>query len=202
MTPKKVAAWEKILDAERNTLNPAAPSVRVFAAERLTEWCNRYPGFVLARRGGGSEFLSYEAWGKSATSKTRQYVSPKAWDEPKMYVKKHVDFANLADDACLVIRGIAGVGKTRFVYETLGQIFGISNLCVYSSTEQAVLKAATLLANSSEKRAVIVADECLNETRKKLNDILSGHRDRVRVVAMNNAHERIVRGPPLPLHPV
>lgn len=31
MTPKKVAAWEKILDAERNTLNPAAPSVRVFA---------------------------------------------------------------------------------------------------------------------------------------------------------------------------
>lgn len=113
-------------------INPAAPLAKVYAADTLARWCSRYPGLVLSYH-GIEGFHTYESWSKNVTRATAVYVPAKAWAGPGEYVKKHLDFTDTPTEACLLIRGPAGVGKTRFVYETIGAIPGIRNLCLYSS---------------------------------------------------------------------
>jgi len=189
ITAKKAAEWESVLDAERQKINPAAPKPRVYGAEKIAAWCSSYPALVLNRR-GVEGFSAFATWGSNITAATPKYVSEKNWEATADHLRQHVDFNRPASQACVVLHGRAGVGKTRLVYEILNGVPGVESLCLYSIDEDAVKRLASLVAGDKQMRLIIVADECLNDTRQKLEAQLVGHLDRVRVIAINNARER------------
>lgn len=189
ITADKANEWEGWLNEECQKVNSNAPKPRVYGSEKISTWCSGYPALVLSRR-GAEGFSPLAIWGKSITAATPKYVSEKKWAGAADHLRQHVDFSHSASEVCVVVHGRAGVGKTRFVFETLMSVPGIESLCMYSMDEEAVKRLAVLVANQGEMRVIIVADECLNDTRQKLEAHLSGHLDRVRIVAINNARER------------
>jgi vacuolar-type H+-ATPase subunit F/Vma7 len=104
-------------------------------------------------------------------------------------VKQHLDFSFSPNEVCLPVRGDAGVGKTRCIFETVNRIDGAHQLCVYTNDETAVLNFAYDISSNAQINVIIVADECLNKTRQHLDEILGGVKNRVRVVAINNTDE-------------
>jgi hypothetical protein len=53
---------------------------------------------------------------------------------------------------------------------------------------------AYTLASDPSLKAILVADECLLRTRQQLEDLLTGHRDRIRVICIDNSGDRPISG--------
>ena len=67
---------------------------------------------------------------------------------------------------------------------------GAGGRVVYTRDEAAASRVAHYLANEAGARAVLVADECGAAVRRQLEATLGGHRERVRVIAVDNTFVR------------
>jgi hypothetical protein len=125
---------------------------------------------------------------------TPNYVPNPAWQPIREQILRHVDFhpSSNPNDACLTVGGAAGVGKTRLVFETLGDFLGAPGLVVYAADEQAAKQVATAIANTPDQSAILVADECTPATQYFLNEQLRGHVRRLRVICLDNTGQRLV----------
>ncbi len=189
--PNKKSEWEKILDEEITQINPNAPKPKILTAENLAEWASQYPSIIV--KFFQPQFinsLAFEDWGKNITSLTSEYVEVNLWASIKQKIIDHIDFKNAPNTVILPIQGEAGVGKTRFVYETLLSIQGVKNLVLYAIDKKA-LDLAYPLAREQQAKTILVADECLPQTQAEIKNILSGVTDRVRVICIDNSGERI-----------
>lgn len=185
-SPKR-AEWETELLALVRAIRSDAPQPRVVTADDLATWANRYPGVVLSTffRGSDRDVLHLEAWAKNARDATGIFVPVPQWAAIRDEIARHVDLTAAVPSAVRTMQGDAGVGKSRLVFEVVSEMPGATGLVVYA-LEDAVLSIARHLANDPEARAVLVADECQADTRLQLAKLLDGHRERVRVVAIDN----------------
>lgn len=191
LTPTQKSKWEDILDDEIARINPNAPKSKVITASDLATWANQYPAIVV--RFFQPQFvnsLALEDWGKNITELTSEYVEVNLWNSIKQQIVEHTNFNNAPNTAILSIQGEAGVGKTRFVYETLLSIESSKNFVLYAIDKKA-LDIAYPLAREREAKTILIADECLPQTQAELKNILGGVKDRIRVVCIDNSGERI-----------
>ncbi len=194
--------WESRLTQAARAIRADTPEARIVSADDIAEWASRYPGLVLKYflPGLGHSILHLEAWKKNALDATRQFVDVPDWQSARETLTRHVSLSAPAVQAVVSLQGEAGVGKTRLVYEVVAALQGAEALVVYSSDEDAAIRVATALANDESTRAVLVADECGLEAKLRLEDILRGHRNRVRVVGIDNTGQRTLgQGPELVL---
>lgn len=192
ITPEKKKKWEEFLDQCIRKINPDAPEAKILTADDLAWWANQFPPIVVRyfRPLLSGYCFHLETWKNNITSLTPTYVPVPAWDDISKRIKQHVDFAAQVPDAVLSISGEAGVGKTRLVYECLAHFENAKNLVVYTYDDKSALELARLLANDPNIFAILVADECGVEARMRLNELLRGSRNRVRVIAIDNSGER------------
>jgi len=188
LTPEKKQEWESELTRLAREIHPDAPNVIVIAADDLEAWANRFPAVVLRffRHELQWKAIHLDAWRMNARSTTREFVSVPDWEPVQQAIKRHVNMADTPAEAVLPIQGLAGVGKTRIVFETLGNMPEMEGLVLYTIDDQHAREIALAIANESSLHAVLVADECPVETRIQLAAVLHGHRARVRVVAIDN----------------
>jgi hypothetical protein len=191
MPPSTKQAWQEEFAQWARAIAPDARMPAVLNAGDLAAWANRYPA-ILARHFAhrvAPNAMHIDSWGASIRNLTPDYVRVPDWENVEVALGGHANFQHNPADPAFVIQGEAGVGKTRLTYETLARL-PEARLLVYTLDPAAAVEMAYRLANDPALRAIVVSDECDVEARYRLNSILQGHRNRIRVVAIDNTGTR------------
>jgi len=198
MPVREQEQWAQWLTTCVREINPAAPPAIVITADHLAIWANRFPPLVAIFAGGRLHELAQhlKSWGESARYPTPDYIPVPEWDAIRVSIREYVRISTVPQDPVLAVQGVAGVGKTRLVYEVLAEEPGLESLVYYTSDERAAQEIARHLANDASQTAVIVADECSLEARMSLAYIVQGHLGRIRVISIDNSGARAPSGAP------
>lgn len=183
--PPEIERKEAVLADAQRSINQEAPLPRLLTASRLASWVNKYPALILTyfHPGYMGNFLDLNTWKKNITWITPTFLLADEWKTTFNDLRRYVDFSVTPASVPFLLKGEAGVGKTRLVFESLASIPGSEGLVIYCTDEQE--SCAGQLAMSQEVRAILVADECDVQTRENVKSTLVGFKDRVRVVAIN-----------------
>jgi hypothetical protein len=192
MVATKQTDWEDILTRAARRINPQAPEARVVTASQLTSWANKYPPLIPAcfPRDPGP-VLFFEAWAPSITKATPEFVPVREWRDAEERIEGHVNLLKPTIHPIITLQGMAGVGKSRLVYEILAKMAGVGSLVFYTMDGDDAVAVARYLANDRRTRGVLIADECPVLSRAGITKVLRGHTDRVRVVCIDNSGERL-----------
>lgn len=186
--------WDGRLTNEARKINGNAPEARVVTADDLAAWASRYPGLVLFffPRGLGQVALHLESWSRNVLDATPQFVPVAGWASARENLSRHVALAESVDVAVMPLQGQAGVGKTRLAYEVVSALPGANALVAYCQGDEAAVQVAIELANDGEALGIIIADECSVDGQLRLERTLTGHRRRIRAIAIDNSGERVM----------
>jgi len=160
ITAQKKARREKAIIEELGNLGYLSPRVRVYTANQLTGFAERFPSLVLWLKGNIGQCLPYVSWGQRQDVK-----SPRAFigdSERDRWVKEIRDKLRNPDGQCPVFRivGLAGIGKTRLIFEALSPD-DLKNRVLYVLADQFRLSNLQItLQNDENVSAIIVVDEC------------------------------------------
>jgi hypothetical protein len=189
MPPSQKADWEGwLLDEARKYKRDASPP-KVVTADDLARWANRLPGAVLPFRPYLGLLRSLRTWGREVTSETPRFIPIAAWEAEMNTLRDHADLNRSCHRVLQPVRGEAGVGKTRCVYESL--VARAENLArvVYTTNEVEAEKIAEILANEDRFSAILVADECSVDSQVRLERRLQPHSHRLRLIAVDNRQQ-------------
>ncbi|MBC7821106.1 MAG: hypothetical protein IAG10_29825, partial [Planctomycetaceae bacterium] len=190
LTPPKASEWESQLLAEAVKINPSAIPPKVVHGADIVQWAIQYPGLVCWMKNVSGKFLNWDAWQQNCRAITAVYVPDTGWDATAALVRQHIAFNVVPQSPCISIYAASGVGKTRFVHETIASTEGVRGLVVYTQDEDEAEKLACELARESTQTAILVADECGLSAQIRLESSLRGHAGRVRVICIDNDPER------------
>lgn len=192
MPANKQTEWEELLTAAARTINPLASEARVATASQLASWANNYPALLPAffpHNPGPAQY--FETWAPNITKTTPTFVTVAEWDVKAKLIQAHIDLTQPVMNPIITLQGMAGVGKTRLVYEIVANLNGAKNLVLYTADGDDAETVARFLANNRTTRGVLVADECPVLSRAAIMKALKGHTERVRVVCIDNSGERL-----------
>jgi hypothetical protein len=191
LAPRRSDTLRRLFADRIGSVNPDAPDPEIVTASDLAVWANRFPGVVIRhlRPGMPGRWMSLDAWGRSVTAVTPQYVSVPEWGNVASRIREHADLGREAPEAVLSLRGEAGVGKTRLVYETLAAAQGAAPLVIYMDDGDAAIDLAYWAAKQPDVGVVLIVDECGLPERLRLAELLRGVECRVRLVAITNSDE-------------
>ncbi|MDP9588569.1 UNVERIFIED_ORG: hypothetical protein J2W19_001115 [Shinella zoogloeoides] len=189
-------------------------AIRLYDANMIASWAQRHPSVAiwLAEKGSGQTLSGYrtvDGWGTRSDFAGIDYVVDPG-DRYLIGAKKERDpsgaenrvdavkasakiFEHLAEPGRLVrIVGASGLGKSRFVYETLrasgtqiGEIFKSSAIVAdYNVVAANLLSVATRLAESGNQ-TLLVVDECPRDIAVKLAEISGSVGSRLRIIAID-----------------
>ncbi|MGB5099132.1 MAG: hypothetical protein WBN94_00835, partial [Methanothrix sp.] len=183
---------ENHLNEEARLINPAASKAKVLSAGSIAEWASRFPAIKLRYfpSGAASLGLNFDTWGSSVIARTHEFVKYPAFEDISQKIRNHVDFTHAVTEAVIPISGLAGVGKTRLVYESLLACDVAKHLSICTDEEKDAIEIVRTILNDPRAKAILIADECGLNTRYRLNELLKGHKNRVRVIAIDNSGER------------
>jgi hypothetical protein len=192
MPASKQTGWEQLLTHAARQINPQAPEARVATASQLASWANSYPARLPAFFSHDPGPVQYfEAWAPNITKTTPTFVYVEEWRRATELIEAHIDLTRSVRTPIITLQGMAGVGKTRLVYEILANLPGGRNLVFYTADGDDAEAVARFLANNKKTRGVLVADECPVLSRAAIMKILKGHAERVRVICIDNSGERL-----------
>lgn len=195
LTAQKKSDLEAALNKAAREISPAAQQCFVLSGSDIAAWANRYPGFVGVRFNRPATIARHwEAWRTTERAVTRSYILPTGWEERQKAIQRHVDFTLSPNGPVLSVQGLAGVGKTRLVFEAISQVRGAAELVVVTNDEKSSSDVARWLANSADLSAILVADECPIKGRFDLDGLLRGNEKRIRAIAIDNTGEPPIHG--------
>ena len=195
VSPVKKQEWRALLTDLCRATNPQSPEALVVSASDLAAWAIRYPAILPAHFRSESPSVScFDSWARSVTAVTPQFVAVGARKATTQRIDVHIDLTIQPIQPTLSIQGLAGVGKTRLVYEVIAQKGASRHLVLYASDGARAEEVATSLANDQRTSCILVADECNVSSRLRIASILKGHKQRVRVICIDNSGERPIFG--------
>lgn len=194
----KKVEWENTLNQAIRAIQSDALDARVLTADDLAAWANQFPALILEffRPRMADAVLHLNAWKQNITDATPLFMNVPTWEPIQQEIRRHLDFGSRPVEVLLSVQGEAGVGKTRLVYEILAASPGIGSLVIYADEGEKAHQIARNLANNEALTAILVADECSLQTREHLTSLLRGCRHRIRVIAIDNAGDRILSDRP------
>ena len=179
---------ERILNEEVRGIFPSAPEAQLLTSSDLATWASRFPGVA------GSIFnrplqigRHWKAWELSELQFTPRYVLPTGWEPHCSAIVDHIDFTKPADNPAVAVKGAAGVGKTRLVFEAIRKLPNASQLVVITEDDAAAIDVARWLVNQGSLSVILIADECSIEGHEKLQRYLRGSEPRIRAVTIDNS---------------
>jgi hypothetical protein len=197
MTAERKDLLEKALNAAAQGIQANSQRCYVLSASDLADWANRFPGLVASQFDRPTTIARHwQAWQISERALTPTYVLPPDWQDRFSAVQNHLRFPTTPFDPVLPLQGAAGVGKTRLVFEAIGQLPGAAELVVLTNDDDRAVQAAMWLVNEGRLHAILVADECSAQGRFDMSNIVRGHEARIRVIAIDNTGEPPHRGAP------
>ena len=176
--------------------------IHVWDADQLAAWTNRYPALVTRLK----------AWTKSATGPFRSWTqwadrheherSPFVADERVDDLRARLVGILRRPGGVLRVVGASGIGKSRLTLESLDAIadgFPMREFVLYANLTEvdvtAVMGAVQVLADTNA-RAIVVADNCPSDTRRRLEGIAGSSRSRLSLLTIDDDVDRRSRGDP------
>lgn len=178
--------WENDLLVAIREINPAAPPPIVLSSERIARWISRLPAVIRSVKPENIPFQDIDSWAYEIENLTKQYVPNTAWESSSTQISNFADFRRVSENPVLIVSGEAGVGKTRFVHNTLSAKKANSAYVVYTTDEKEALTCSSRFSADEECKALIVADECSVDTAVELKKRLSAHGRRLRAIVIHN----------------
>ena len=165
--------------------------IEVYGSEKLAEWCNQHPA-VAARWTDAPEGLwTFDDWANSAEHQIRYQASRRIKSDLSR-ARAQLDFgtSNEAESALhLHVRGLPGVGKTRFVLELCRDAPWVGAvLYVRQADDIRLPELIDTVAEAPDVRLVVVADEVQPERLEPLRDSVGRAEGRVRLITIGNCH--------------
>lgn len=190
ITDKKRNGLQNSLEEAIKVINPNAPTPKILDVGDLARLANRYPALVMRLRPSLSKVCRlFDSLRASETALTPKFVPTSSFEPIKTAILRHADLQQSVPEAVLPIQGVAGVGKTRTVYESLCFFPQARTLVLYTDDEEGAVELATYLSNDENARAILLADECSVSWRQRLNNNLRGCRNRIRAISIDNSGE-------------
>jgi hypothetical protein len=179
---------ETALAAAVAEIKPDGPAPVVLTVDIVARIASHFPGFLQEYRGleFQSRTFTFRAWGKNITARTPTFVPGQAFESLKTRVAEHVDPQIIPERVLLIVRGMAATGKTRSVYEALKSLNASSSLILYADDASQAVEFSRILANTERMSGILVVDDISLEARHQLNEALAGHKDRIRVIAIQH----------------
>ncbi len=197
LTAEKKRTWEDEINAECRKLNPSAAPAFVVTTDDLAAWANRFPFLVSAWFAPeGTLTLPMAEWQGSTRGLTPAFAQVREREGIAEALARHATFNITPHSAVFTVLGEAGVGKTRLVYEALSATSGASQLVGYTLNEEAAESIVYRLVGDRDACGILVADECRLETRVRLEQLASGCKGRIRIIAIDIAGLRGTQGEP------
>ena len=185
LAPAKVADWESQLERYAYEIHASAAKPRVVQGGSLPSWIEMFPAVCeWLSPSSTRNVLHFESWESICLSSTKSYVESEDWINKTKGLKNHFDFAIMPRKACFQVFGLAGVGKTRLVFEVLRSMES-SGIVVYAEDDAAAIAVAHELLNSSG-HVILVADETSQSKMIQLEQLLKGAKHRIRVACITN----------------
>jgi hypothetical protein len=181
LTTAQVTARENALREQLALMNYKNAKIRVYTANQLVGFSEPHLGLISWIKGETEQYISYGVWaGRSDIQYPKTYVAD---DFRKKCSSEIQDRLRNLDEQCPILRitGLPGIGKTRFLFETLSPD-DIRNRVVYIKADE-LLRSALLsrLQNDDRLRAVLVIDECDIAQHEEITRALGGRGDRLAV---------------------
>ena len=176
-------------DARRAGLHSG--KIDVFGSEKLAEWCNQHPA-VAARWAPVPEGLwTFDDWARSEEHRIPFQASAKI-ESHLARARAQLDFEapNETDGALhLHVRGLPGVGKTRFALELCRDApWRDAVIYVRQADDIRLSELIDTTAEASDVRLVVVADEAQPERLEPLRDSVGRADGRVRLITVGDCH--------------
>ena len=197
----------KLIDDARRAGLPT-DKIDVYGSEKLAEWCNQHPA-VAARWTLVPEGLwTFDDWARSEEHRIPFQASPRI-ESDLSRARAQLDFEvpNKAESALhLHVRGLPGVGKTRFALELCRDApWRDAVIYVRQADDIRLSELIDTTAEAPDIRLVVVADEAQPERLEPLRDSVGRANGRVRLITVGNCHTpdptRIPQIAIEPLHP-
>ena len=161
-------------------------TVRVYTADQLKEFSNRFIGLVIWLKPELSKSLPYNRWASHHDVKTPEtYIYD---DERRNWMESvRAELRNLGDK-CPIYRlsGLPGIGKTRLVFEALSDD-DLKYRVIYVRADQ--FKGSsdyTALQINSHLSAILVIDECDLGSHAEFVKTFAGGDSRFAVITMSH----------------
>lgn len=185
ITTEKKDRREKAITEQLGNLGYSNPKVRVYTANQLTSFAERFPSLVVWLKGNIGQCLPYVSWGQRYDVK-----SPKVFigdSERDKWLREIRDKLRNPNGQCPVFRivGLAGIGKTRLVFEALSPD-DLKNRVIYVAADQ--FRSSNLhltLQNDENVSAIIVIDECDLEQHSEFVRSFSGRGARLVLLTLS-----------------
>lgn len=181
------SATPKSLEQARDRLKSIVPhesAPEIISPNDLARWVNRFPSLVQKYfRSATRSGLDYQNWGQRETARVKTYVPVPSRSVLQKELEVYLEWGRKNADSIFQVRGFSGVGKTRFVYESLQPS---APLVVVLDLDGA-LELLRALREQPEQRVIIVVDECSAEGVHRLRDEIRALEERARVIAIDNA---------------
>ena len=158
----------------------------LYTADDLASAAKKYPSVITSfNKPELGKALPYSVWKSHRdVSEPRQFVGDKDRKDKIEQIRRKL---RNADTECPVIRvtGLPGIGKTRFVFETLFPD-DLRHLVIYVKADQFLTSGLfTRLQYDNELKAILVVDECDLRQHDTLVSEFSKQGSRLAVVTMS-----------------
>lgn len=184
-SPKATALREQAIREELTRLNYPNPKVRLYTANQLAGFIERFPSLVTWFKNDLSQCLPYASW-----SENRDIQLPKLFvfdDERRKLAEEMSDKLRNCNGQCVVFRitGLSGIGKTRFVYEALAPD-DLKQKVVYVKADAFRLSSLyPTLQNDQNLSAIVVIDECDLQQHDEFVRSFSARGDRLALLTLS-----------------
>ncbi len=185
ITDPMIRARHDAIQEELANFGYEGTQVRVYTANLLAGFTNRYPSLVASLRPEFSICHPYERWGS-----WRDVRHPAVFvtDSLRQDLLDQITQTLRERSRCLVLRltGLPGVGKTRSSYEGLRPDDLMSQvLFVPQATDLIGSQLLHTLVNDPKTSAILVVDECGLEQHRVLTNALAGQGPRLALITMS-----------------
>jgi len=185
MVPAKISRIEEALSEETIQLCANAPPPMVLDSNALAKWASDYSTVVARFRPQAlsQNALRFDNWKSSCQHDTPRYVEVDKWPSIREQLIDHVNLGLTPQNVAIILGGDSGVGKTRFIMETLAVDNRSNSLVLYCKDETDSRHIANLLANGTWA-CIFILDEVSSKSLCDIRYTLNPHKDRVRVIAI------------------
>ena len=162
---------------------------------QIATWVNWHPSIATwlserVRPGSVGPFATYEGW-----SRRREHHAASFADDSRLpELRERIRSCAAEPGSALRVVGLSGVGKSRLVHEVLGNEAeeALVMYAVDSENPAGAVQSTVNQLSDSQRRAVVVVDECDIKTHRQLVGMVSRAGSRISLVTIDDELPRNV----------
>lgn len=150
-------------------------SVKIFGLTKLTEWASSIPQIYLSRNLHTKYFELFHFYEREINqfSDDVKYINDKKREASIAQIREEIDRTLTSQSSSFIrVEGFSGIGKTRFIYETLNDEKYKNFVLYVQSYNDSILNDLQVfckkLPDNSQELVIFVIDECPYDNHVKI----------------------------------